>query len=304
MQDRFKKATGTVGRPIVEALLQTNQFNVTVLTRGSSTASQSSSWKGAKFATVDYESPGSLEQALRGQDAVVTALSAKNEAQSQALLTASVQAGVKRFLPSEFGSDTMNLAAAKLPVFASKKKLQSLVEALAVENKISYTYVISGPFFDFCLAHGIFGVDLKHKKFSPVDGGNSKFSTTTLASVGKAVAGILQHPDETKNRAVYFQDAVLTQRELLQLSQDAIGKDGWSESEGSTTVETEKKSYERLAAGERDMGVFIGFLMSAIFREGYGGHFQKLDNDLFGLGGLSDEQVVKIIKDVDTKLKA
>ena len=52
------------------------------------------------------------------------------------------------------------------------------------------------------------------------------------------------------------------------------------------------------------MGVFINFLMNAIFREGYGGHFQKLDNELLGIKELKDGEVVEIIKDIAAKQAA
>lgn len=36
----------------------------------------------------------------------------------------------------------------------------------------------------------------------------------------------------------------------------------------------------------------------AFFRKGYGGHFQKLDNELFGLTGLTEEDIVELIREV------
>lgn len=65
-----------------------------------------------------------------------------------------------------------------------------------------------------------------------------------------------------------------------------------------TTEEKEKLSCEQLAKGQNDMGVFLGFLVSAIFREGYGGHFQQLDNELLGIVELKESEVVALIKDI------
>ena len=48
----------------------------------------------------------------------------------------------------------------------------------------------------------------------------------------------------------------------------------------------------------RTWGVFMGFLMSAIFREGYGGHFQKLDNELFGILQMDESDIVEMIREV------
>jgi hypothetical protein len=185
-----------------------------------------------------------------------------------------------------------------LPVFAHKKTAQQYIEELAAQGKITYTIVINGPFLDFGLNHGFLGLDLRKKLFTYLDGGITKFSTTTLATVGKAVVGVLTKPEETKNRAVYVQDAALTLKDLLRLSKQALGEEGWTEVNGGTTEETEKLSYEKLARGQTDMGVFVGFLLSAIFREGYGGHFQKLDNELFGIVGLKESDLVELIKEI------
>ena len=291
------KATGNTGTAIVKALLNSNQFNVTALTRSDSTTKATSPGN-VEIVAIDYSNPRTLVNALKGQDAVVSALNHAALDHQRALLDASVSAGVQRFIPSEYGSDTLNPKAALLPLFAHKKTAQQYIEELAAQGQISYTIVINGPFLDFGLNHGFLGLDLRKKLFTYLDGGITKFSTTTLATVGKAVLGVLTKPEETKNRAVYVQDAALTLRDLLRLSKQALGEEGWTEVDGGTTEETERLSYEKLAGGQKDMGVFVGFLMSAIFREGYGGHFQKLDNKLLGIGSLKESDLVELIKEI------
>ena len=235
---------------------------------------------------------------MKGQDAVISALNHTYLSHQRALLDASVSAGVQRFIPSEFGSDTLNPKAGPLPVFAHKKAEQKNVEELAAQGKISYTIVVNGPFLDFGLSHGFLGVNLKKKQITYLDGGITKFSSTTLPTVGKAVVGVLTKPEETKNRAVYVQEVALTLKDLFRLSKEALGEEGWTEVDGGSTEENEKASYEKLAKGQKDMGVFLAFLMSAIFREDYGGHFQKLDNELLGIVELKESEVVELIKEI------
>jgi hypothetical protein len=254
--------------------------------------------------TIDYSSPSTIVDALKGQDAVISALNHGYLSHQRALLDASVSAGVQRFIPSEFGSDTLNAKAGALPVFAHKKKEQSYFEELAAEEKITYTIVFGGPFLDFGLDHGFLGVDLKNRKYTYLDGGVSKFSTSTMATVGNAVIGVLSKPEETKNRAVYVQDRAFSIKELYGLTKKAVGGENWTEVDGGETAVREKESYEKLAKGEKNMGVFVNFLMNAIFREGYGGHFQKLDNELLGIKELKDGEVVEIIKDIAAKRAA
>ncbi|KAI0594195.1 hypothetical protein F4775DRAFT_606700 [Biscogniauxia sp. FL1348] len=45
---------------------------------------------------------------------------------------------------------------------------------------------------------GVF-MNLKKKSTTLCDGGNRLFTTTTVSTLGKAIAGVLQHREETKN---------------------------------------------------------------------------------------------------------
>ncbi|KAF4617014.1 hypothetical protein G7Y89_g15134 [Cudoniella acicularis] len=293
-------ATGTLGAALVKALLASNQFTITALIRRDSTT-QTPLPASVHLRTVDYSSSSTLISALKGQDAVISALSHAYTgylADQRALLDASVAVGVQRFIPSEFGSDTLNAKSAPLPIFAHKKTAQTYMKELAGQGKITYTMVMNGPFLDFGLNHGFLGLNLKEKKYSYVDGGVAKFSTSTLATVGKAVVGVLSKPGETKNRAVYIQDIAFTLKELFVLGKKALGEEGWTEVDGGSTAENEKSAYEKLAKGQKDMSVIVNFLMSAIFREGYGGHFQKLDNELLGIEELKESDVVALIKEI------
>ena len=143
----------------------------------------------------------------------------------RALLDASVSGEVQCFTPSGYGSDTLNPKAALLLLFANMKTEQQCIEELAAQGKISYPIVINGPFLDFDLNHGFLGPDLRKKQITYLDGGIAKFSTMTLATVAKPVVRVLTKLKETKNRAVYVQDAVLTLKDLFRLSEQALGEE-------------------------------------------------------------------------------
>lgn len=46
----------------------------------------------------------------------------------------------------------------------------------------------------------LLGIDLGARKATIVDSGDEPFSTTNLALIGQAVAGILKKPEETENK--------------------------------------------------------------------------------------------------------
>lgn len=66
----------------------------------------------------------------------------------KSFIDAAIQAGVKRFVPSEFGGDTSNeKGAGLLPAFFRPK--EEVVEYLkGKEGVLSWTAFVTGPFFD------------------------------------------------------------------------------------------------------------------------------------------------------------
>ena len=104
---------------------------------------------------VNYNDDNTLRKVLRHQDAVVSCLGdvpAAVQAQD-ALLNASLAAGVKRFVPSEFGSDTTNRHVMSYPFFRAKVEHQRLLrQAARIYRDFSYTVLITGPFLDWGLS--------------------------------------------------------------------------------------------------------------------------------------------------------
>lgn len=266
-------------------------FKVTVLTRKDSSHSFPSS---VTAVPVDYDSLDSLVSALKGQDAVVSTLASVAIATQLLLVEAAAKAQVKRFLPSEFGSDTLNEKCSSLPVFKDKVAVQDALKKEAASGGMTYTLVVGGPFLDWGIMVG-FIMNLKGKSITLFDGGDRTFSTTSLPTLGKAVVGVLQHPEQTKNRAVYVQDTSTTLKKLATLGKKATGAEGWNESVVAVD-EVTAQAWAELQKEKPNPGIFVyNFIKASIWGEGYGGHFQKLDNDLLGIKEKSEAEVQEIV---------
>lgn len=64
------------------------------------------------------------------------------------MIDAAVAAGVKRFIPSEFGSDTNNKSAQELvPVFQKKVEVKEYLES-KTGSGLTWTGIVTGPVFD------------------------------------------------------------------------------------------------------------------------------------------------------------
>lgn len=117
----------------------------------------------ANIIETNYDDLLSLRKALTGQDAVVSCLgdTPGAVAAQRNLIEAAITAGVKRFLPSEFGSDTTNAHVRSLPFFEAKVAHQALLEQAALNNPaFSYSLLITGPFLDWGLSVVPFIVNL------------------------------------------------------------------------------------------------------------------------------------------------
>ncbi|KAK4554705.1 hypothetical protein LTR86_008207 [Recurvomyces mirabilis] len=283
-------ATGNLGQPLLKALVEA-KYNVTVLSR--STPSNLPS--GVKVATVDFTSLSSLSDALQGIDAFISCI--PNHGHQPILIDAAIAAGVKHFIPSEFGSNVLgNANCAALPVFAGKKKTEEYLAK--VQDKISWTVVVTGAFLEFCIEHGL----LINSKTGPgevskvYDGGDGKRSFTTYADICTAVLGVLRHPEECKNRAVYVQSIATSQNELLAIAKELQPERGWAREE----VDTEdllKESYADLKEGGPKIGkAMVGFIIVSIMKQGYGSCWDEdNDNGLLGIKGLSRGELKKVV---------
>jgi putative NADH-flavin reductase len=280
-------ATGNLGPSIVNELVNQG-FEVTVLSSSGNTSSLPSAVKVIK---VDYSSQDSLISALRGQEAFISAIP-KHEEQP-ALIDAAIAAGVQRFIPSEFGSNIIgNDKVRALPVFAGKLKTQEYLRAK--QDKISHTFLINGLFLDWGLSIGWLA-NLKGKT-DINDNGDSVHSFTLLADIAKAVAGILKHPEETKNRGVYVQSAALSQNQVLEIAQK-VKPEFKAETQQVDLAEVEKNAYAELKKENGDIGSAMrGFIKVSIFREGYGNLWdEKNDNELLGVKGLSSSELEDLV---------
>lgn len=90
-----------------------------------------------------------LLAAFSGQDAVVLTISPEDIGQIKSLIDAAIKAGVKRFIPSEFGSDTSDSAVVdKVPIFGGKQEIAKYLQSKEPSG-LTWTAIINGAFFDW-----------------------------------------------------------------------------------------------------------------------------------------------------------
>jgi hypothetical protein len=197
-----------------------SSFNVTVLSREGSSSKFPSN---VKVVNADYSSIESLKSAFNGQDAVVSLVGNMGFKAQQQLIDAAIAAGVKRFIPSDFGSNTQDARVlAQVPIF--QDKVDTVKYLKTKEDAISWSSVITSPFFDWGLKVGFLGFDASTKTAELIDDGKATFSSTNLRGIGRAVVEVLQKPDLTKNQYVFISSFQTTQKEILEIAEKISGE--------------------------------------------------------------------------------
>ncbi|KAI0377198.1 NAD(P)-binding protein [Hypomontagnella monticulosa] len=283
-------AQGNLGSALLEQLVAAG-FQVSVLTRQDSYRTFPST---VVVKPVNYDSLDSLTDALRGQDAVVSALNDAGIPKQFNLIEAAIKAGVKRFIPSDFGSNTFNEKSEKLPGYKPKVDTHDALAKAAANSDLTWTVVINGPWLDWGVAVG-FLANYKDRTIELPDGGDRKASVTSLPTIGRTVAAVLKNPEATKNRAVYVQEAAISQKDLENYLKKAVGADGWKENVTSIDEDL-KQALEEIKKPQANLrSVHMACLKAAIWGIGYGGLFEKLDNELLGIKQLSDAEVQALV---------
>ncbi|POS77286.1 hypothetical protein DHEL01_v204315 [Diaporthe helianthi] len=282
---------GNVGAAVVSNLLA-NGFEVTILTRQSSDTSNFP--PSAKVKKVDFESTDDLTAALTGQDAVVDCTLVQDETPKR-LMDASVAAGVYRYIPSDWSLDPLNMAANSLPVFSKRVERDNYLYEKCKSSNLTWTIVANGPFLDWNLRTGFAGIDILNKRAQLMDGGENRVVWTTLDSVGKAVAGIMMHPEETENRPVYVQSVVKSCHEMVEHAQGVLGADGW-QVVNVNADEANNKALADLQSGRFDMATFGTLIRYSNAKPEFFSPWEKVDNKLLGVPFMSNDELEALIK--------
>lgn len=240
-------AGGNLGPTIFKALDSNPAFTVSVLSR---TGSKSTFPTHTKVHTIPDSFPlDALTAAFKGQDAIIDLAPLRDLDQHKRAIDAAIATGVKRFIPPEFGSNTSEQRVVDaVPIFKGKTAVRDYLVSKEGSG-LTWTGVINGPFFDWGLLVGFLGFDLKKKKALIYDDGNHYTDMSLLSTIGKAVAGILLKPEETKNRYVHINSFRVTQNQTLAALEKATGGTKW-EVEKASSGEEGRRGRELLGKGD------------------------------------------------------
>lgn len=203
-------ATGQVGFPLTRGLLELGHA-VRVLCRNINNEKvKELENEGASILHTKMDSMDSLVETLRGSEVLVCAVPATPEIldESEPLwLEAALKAGIKRFVPTEFGGHTRGMNMGEGVLFDKKKKLHEKIFA----SGIGWTFVYTGGIFDYFLPNLRFFDAVT--TFGDLD---IPIYTHEIEDIGR-FACMAVTDDRTLNKCAQMDFQSLTQRQAVEM---------------------------------------------------------------------------------------
>ncbi|KAH8697958.1 hypothetical protein BGW36DRAFT_320529 [Talaromyces proteolyticus] len=284
-------AAGNIGQSILNALVASpTNLEITLLVREESKSIiPQASMPTITILKGDLNDPHFLKGTLTGQDVLIIALNstpANFELQNK-LIDIAANLGVKRIIPSDFGSDVTNNNIVKaVPPYQAKLDATKYLERVVFDHPgTSWTAVINGPFYDWCLERNLYGFNPKARTAVLYDNGVGKFDTTRLVTVGQVVAKIITQPEEFRNSHVYISEFTVSQNDIFDvlLRITRTRQEDWV-IEHRTAESLRQQGLEKLE--NNDFGGVYDLIFAALHQPGLGSDFsatRKLDNHHLGL---------------------
>ncbi|EFQ34744.1 NmrA-like family protein [Colletotrichum graminicola] len=283
-------ASGSIGSFVLAALEAQSDFTITLLQRSSSKAELPSHLRTITIA--DTYPTEELVQAFADQDVIVNCMTSLSVADQFRMIDAAITAGVRRYVPSEYGLNNMRPDAQALnAVFHDKGKVQEYLRSKGDQGVLEWMSISCGMWMKWSMAHEFLGMHVKDKRFVIWDDGEGLMSFTTEENTATGLVRALQTPAETKNTNVLLSDFAASQKQILEALERIQGVKYTTEIVDSRTVIEEKQS------AVRDGDAFATFsLIETGFVTGrYGGHLEKegvIMNEKLGLPKKSFDEVV------------
>ena len=199
--------------------------------------------------------PKSLEAAFAEQDLVISTMSGGDNELQTRIIDAVLAAGVKRFIPHEFGHDTLNKGIQnRIPKYAGRAKVLKHLES-KTNQEFDYIGIATGYTLDSNLISGTMGFDMQWHSATIHGIGTEPFAASSLERIGHVVVSVIQHWDVIKSDYIYAAGVVTSANEVLSCAEQATGQE-WTV--GNHDVEDSVREGEsRIERGFPDAGMAL-----------------------------------------------
>ncbi|OOF96866.1 hypothetical protein ASPCADRAFT_206993 [Aspergillus carbonarius ITEM 5010] len=231
-------ATGSIGKYITDAIVNAQDAfgRIAIFTSPNTLTHKPDEINALRHRGVDIlvGNIANRDEVLKAYEGVDTIISALGRgaiaAQIPLIQLANETPHIKRFLPSEYGTD-IEYGPASQHEKPHQQKLKVRAALKEVRRDLEYAYVVTGPYadFPFYLGRSPFAkagtFDAVAKKAVLLGDGQGRISLTACADVGTFVAHTLTHWDAARNRALKVNSFTTTPAEILTLFENQTASD-------------------------------------------------------------------------------
>lgn len=285
-------ANGNLGTKVLDALVSAGTFRVTIIKRASSKSTPAQNVRIIEVS--DAWTADELTASLKEEDAAIACFPLRNVEDHLVLADAAAAAGVKRFIPADYGSvDARSPYARELvKLFDNKVKVRERLEELSAGSNGSFTWtsLVCGHFFDWGLTNGFLHFYPEEKRADILGDGTRRSSNSTLAQVSRGVVSILRKPEETTNRVLMLQSFCVSQLDILRSLERVTGEKWKADYEEiETFVDRHRQKAE---AGDKQAVEDLVFALGVIE-----GNWEEKEDFAMDLLGLENEDLDEVVRD-------
>ncbi|KAI0250538.1 NAD-P-binding protein [Lactifluus subvellereus] len=216
----------------------------------------------ARVIPVDYSNKQSIKDALAGVDVIISTISSAALGVQAAIAEAAKEAGVKLFVPSEFGVSSEGSPT----FFGAKTSVRSQLRALGLPYALFYT----GPYADWVWQSAL-DLDTTSGRVSVGGDGDKYISFTSRPDIARYVSYVLTHlpVEQLENRSFRLAGDTKSFNEIFKAYEAKTGK------KLEVTYIPVSELDARLASNPQDFAAFLHKVLATA------GPASKTDNDLY-----------------------
>ncbi len=272
-------ATGDMGGRIVKALLA-RKADVTALVRKGSDPKKIADLEqaGATVYQADLSNIAEIAAACKDVSCVVSALAGLRDVIVDTqlnILKGAVEAGVPRFIPSDFATDFTQIPVGENRNFDLRKEFREHLD----KSPIKATSIFNGAFADI-LRYNTPIFDTKNKTIVYYDGKKDwkvEFTTKDNAAMFTAMAAL----DDDAPRNLYIASFSVSPQDLEQLSEQYKGEKYELVNKGSLADFSASLKAWRASDPEGETNLYSKWQQAQYLHSMFYAHHTKLDNDRY-----------------------
>jgi uncharacterized protein YbjT (DUF2867 family) len=242
---------------------------------------------------VDMSNHDNLKKALTGVSVVVSTLQGLKDVIvdiQSAVLKAAVDAGVSRFIPSDFSTDYTKLQPGENRNFDLRREFYNIID----DSPIKATSVFNGAFAEI-LAYSAPFIDIKNRSIGFWENPDWKVDVTSMDNTAAFTANVAL--DDAAPRKLLIAGFQISAKELQALASEVFGTPFTLTSLGSITGFAANIKRDRAAHPEGEKDIYTSWQRMQYLHSMFSAHHDHLDNIRYpGISWTDAKEILTSVK--------